>query len=127
MVYPSYMNKRKVSVGIVAFFMVAALLYGSTRNYGGGSVRALLVIENGGLTKYEADIPSGSSVFDLMTALNVPFEEQGGFVTSIKGISQDTGAGKYWVYYINGEYAPVGAADYIVQDGDEITWKLEGF
>ena len=121
------MNKKKVSVGIVAFFMVAAVLYGSTRNYGGGSVRAALIIENGGITRYEADLPSGSSVFDLMTACNIPFEEQGGFVTSINGISQDTDAGKYWIYYINGEYASVGAADYIVMDGDEITWKLEGF
>ena len=128
MVYPSNMNKNKVIVGVVIIVAVAAVLYGTTQRYAGqGKIEATLTIENGGITTHSAKITEGSNVLDLMTACNIPFEEDSGLVTSINGISQDADAGKYWLYYVNGEFAQVGAKDYIVQDGDEITWKLESF
>ena len=127
MVYPSNMDKKKIVVGIVVVVIVAAALYGSTQMFGGTTIEATLTIENGGTMTYSAEITEGSNVFDLMKACNVPFEEEGGFVTSIHNISQDTEAGKYWMYYINGELALVGAGDYIVQEGDHITWRLESF
>jgi hypothetical protein len=127
MVYPSNMDKKKIVVGIVVVVIVAAALYGSTQMYGGNTIEATLTIENGGTMTYSAELTGGSNVFDLMKACNVPFEEDGGFVTSINNISQDTEAGKYWIYYINGESALVGAGDYIVQEGDHITWRLESF
>lgn len=120
------MNKNKVIVGVVIIVAVAVVLYGTTQRYtSGGKIEATLIIENGGIIECDAEIAAGSNVFDLMNACGVPFEEEGGFVTSINGISQDTKAGKYWLYYVNGEFAQVGAGEYIVQDGDEITWKLE--
>lgn len=121
------MDKKKIVVGIVVVVIVAAALYGSTQMYGGNTIEATLTIENGGTMTYSAELTGGSNVFDLMKACNVPFEEDGGFVTSINNISQDTEAGKYWIYYINGESALVGAGDYIVQEGDHITWRLESF
>ena len=122
------MNKKKVGVGIIFLVLIGtSILYSGTRYYGQGTVTATLIIENGGIIRREADIPEGSNVLDLMKVCSIPFEEQGGFITSIGGISQDEAANKYWIYYINGEYAPVGAAEYIIQDGDEILWKLESF
>ena len=122
------MNKKKVGVGIIFLVLIGtSILYSGTRFYGQGTVTGMLIIENGGTIRREADIPEGSNVLDLMTVCGIPFEGQGGFVTSINGISQDEAANKYWIYYINGEYAPVGASEYIVQDGDEILWKLESF
>lgn len=32
---------------------------------------------------------------------------------------------KYWLYYVNGTSAPVGADAYVVQEGDSIEWKYE--
>lgn len=121
------MDTKKIVVGIVAVIIVAVALYGTAQKYGEGRVEAALIVENGGSTVRDARIAEGSTVFDLMIACGISFEEEGGFVTSINGISQDTEAGCYWVYYINGDFAPVGAGDYVVQEGDEITWKLECF
>ncbi len=33
------------------------------------------------------------------------------------------GVGGDWVYYVNGEYAGIGAADYYLENEDEIYWK----
>ncbi len=121
------MNRNKFIVaGIMAVVIVVAILIGATRDYGQGEIKATLIIENSGI-ECETVLSAGSTVFDLMTACKVPFEEEGGLVTSINGVSQDPSASKYWMYYINGELAPVGAGDYIVQNGDEIVWKLESF
>ncbi|MBU7012286.1 MAG: DUF4430 domain-containing protein [Theionarchaea archaeon] len=121
------MNKRKVIAGVVIIALIA-VVYGTTTMYTGeGEVTATLIIENGGTVTREATLPEGSTVFDLMTACRISFEEKGGLITSINGVSQDEDAGKYWLYYINGEFAQTGAGEYIVQEGDEITWKLESF
>ena len=32
---------------------------------------------------------------------------------------------KYWIYYVNGEMALVGAGDYVVQPGDRIEFRFE--
>ncbi len=114
-------------VGIVIIAVAAGALYYTTYRAAEGNVKATLIIENGERKVCEVSLAAGSTVFDLMTACGVPFEEEGGFVTSINGVSQDASAGLYWLYYINGEFAQVGAAEYIVQEGDEITWKLESF
>jgi hypothetical protein len=128
MVNPSNMDQKKIIVGVAVILVVAAAVYGSTQTYiDRGRIRASLIIENDSTITREARLDAGSTVFDLMTACSIPFEEEGGFVISINGIPQDTKAGLYWMYYINGELAPIGAAEYVVQDGDEITWRLEKF
>ncbi len=124
------MDKKKVIVGIVvAVVIVSAALY-STRPPGliPGEVNASLVIENGGTLRREAALPAGSNVEDLMKACGIPFEkEPSGFITSINGVSQDPSNGLYWIYYVNGVAGQVGASQYIVQEGDVITWKREKF
>jgi hypothetical protein len=128
MVYPSNMEPKKIVIGIVLVVAVAAIVYGVTQPFSGeGTITATVTIENENEITCTAGIPVGSNVFDLMTACNIDFEEDKGFVTSISGINQDAAANKYWIYYINGEMGQVGAKEYTVQDGDEITWKLESF
>jgi len=34
---------------------------------------------------------------------------------------------KYWQFYLNGEYPPIGADKCYVENGDLIEWKFEGF
>jgi Domain of unknown function (DUF4430) len=46
----------------------------------------------------------------------------GGFVQSIDGLSGDKSAKRDWFYYVNGQEANVGAADYSLSPGDVIQW-----
>lgn len=41
----------------------------------------------------------------------------GALVISINGVGPD------WVYYVNGQFAGVGAADYYLSNGDNVHWK----
>ena len=50
------------------------------------------------------------------------YGDMGMLVTSIGGRSG--GGGVYWQYWINGEYAQVGASAYEIRDGDRIEWRL---
>lgn len=48
----------------------------------------------------------------------------GEYVDSINGIVGGTD-GKYWLFYVNGEMAQIGAGEYITQTGDVIEWRFE--
>lgn len=52
-------------------------------------------------------------------------EADDGFVTKIDDFEQDPDNNKYWLYYINGESATVGANEYQLQEDDQIEWRLE--
>jgi hypothetical protein len=48
----------------------------------------------------------------------------GPFVEAIDGVQGGNG-GKYWLYYVNGKQAPVGAGVFKTKNGDTIIWKLQ--
>lgn len=64
-------------------------------------------------------VEEGDSVMDVLED-NFTVEENDGFVTSIDGVGQDTTKGIYWMYDVNGEMAQKGAAEQLVEEGDEI-------
>ncbi|MGP6139910.1 MULTISPECIES: DUF4430 domain-containing protein [unclassified Jeotgalibaca] len=72
----------------------------------------------------EIQVEEGAILLDVMKE-NYDIEETDGFITSIDGQEQDTEAGKYWLFDINGEMAPVGANETELQEGDVVEWKLE--
>lgn len=76
-------------------------------------------------TSTELEIVEGSNLLDIMEK-NYKIEETDGFINSIEGISQDEAEGKYWLFDVNGKAAPVGAADTILEAGDEVVWNLSG-
>lgn len=47
----------------------------------------------------------------------------GDMVEAVDGVKG--GDGRYWIYYVNGETAKVGASDYKLKEGDKILWRLE--
>lgn len=47
----------------------------------------------------------------------------GEYVVSING--EDGGGKKYWLYYVDGKQANVGAGEYQTKNGETIDWKLE--
>ena len=49
--------------------------------------------------------------------------EWGAFVTTIDYLEENTSEGKYWLYFINGDFAPVSAGAYELSHNDKIEWK----
>lgn len=74
----------------------------------------------------ELQVEEGDSVMDVMED-HYDIEEDGGLITAIDGVSQDTSKNLYWFYDINGEMAEVGAEKTIVKEGDTIEFRLETF
>lgn len=74
----------------------------------------------------EVEVEEGALLLDVMKEY-YEIEEADGFVSAINGHEQDTEAGKYWLYDVNGEMAEVGAAELELADGDLVEWKLEAF
>lgn len=72
----------------------------------------------------ELPIKEGAILLDVMKE-NFEVEEDGGFITSIEGVEQEEDEQKYWLYFINGEAASIGAGDYELTAGDEITFDLQ--
>lgn len=48
----------------------------------------------------------------------------GVYVDAVNGLRGGTN-NKYWMYYVNGELANIGAADYITVGGEIIEWRFE--
>lgn len=70
-------------------------------------------------------INDGENALDILTrSKQIATKEYsfGTLVESIEGVANGK-EGRYWLYYINGEEAQVGAAEYKVQVGDVIEWR----
>lgn len=86
--------------------------------------------------KYQAEIKSNSTAYDLMkmlqTTQNLKFnakeyEGMGVLVEEINGIKNDLENNKFWIYYINDAAAQEGISTYILQPNDVISWKFEAY
>lgn len=54
-------------------------------------------------------------------------QEASGLVVSIDGRKADDKKREYWGFYVNGEMASVGPAEYQTKDSDTIMWKIEKY
>ncbi|SIS55464.1 DUF4430 domain-containing protein [Salimicrobium salexigens] len=71
-------------------------------------------------------VEEGTVLMDAMEE-NFEVEEKDGFINGIEGISAEEGEKKAWVYDVNGEEAKVGAAEYEIEDGDEIHFDFQSW
>ncbi len=58
--------------------------------------------------------------------LELSFKEYPGtgiFIESIDNIGGDATNNKWWQYWVNGEYATIGAGDFQLKNGDSVEWK----
>lgn len=82
--------------------------------------------EDVGTITYQGE--SGKTALALLreNVEDVETEESsfGEYVTSINGVDGGTD-NKYWIFYVNGETAQVGAAEYETTPEDTIEWKFE--
>lgn len=86
---------------------------------------------NGDVQSFSEEVLlNGSTVFDVLKALErrygIPLETRnfpgiGVFIEAIHGVHNSNTS--YWQFWVNGEYAQVGAAQYVLQDGDKVLWK----
>ena len=83
--------------------------------------------------KYDAAVKPDSSVYDLMNSLKqegkISFSRKnysglGFFVEEINGVKNNP-AGENWLYYVNGQPAPVGISNYKLKIDDTIEWQYE--
>jgi len=86
------------------------------------------------IATYGVSVPEGSSVYDAMRIARDngrldfngrEFAGLGFFVEEVNGIAGDVENGMYWVYSVNGIEAQVGVSDYVLHDGDTVTWEYE--
>jgi hypothetical protein len=45
------------------------------------------------------------------------------FVTGVNGLNEDLSQGKFWQFWVNGQYAQVASNVYVLSDNDVIEWK----
>ena len=74
-------------------------------------------------TSKKMEVEEGTTVLELLKD-QYDVVEEGGYIVSINGMKQDEEAGKYWMYEVNDKQPTVGAAEYIVKDGDQVKWFL---
>jgi len=74
--------------------------------------------------------PGSQTVLETLQRLGIPITFQGSgvnaFITAINGVEANS-ASEFWAFYIDGEFAPLGAGSFIAEKGQQITWRLEQF
>ncbi len=73
----------------------------------------------------EVTVPEGTYLLDVMKDEYDITASEAGFISIIEGYEEDLAAERYWLYYHNDEMPSVGAADYELEEGDQIEWRLE--
>lgn len=82
------------------------------------------------ITDKEIAIEEGDILIDVMEEnFDIETEYDGTFITSIDGVAPAEGEEeeKGWVYFVNDEMALVGAAEYELTPGDEVTFDLQAW
>ena len=98
---------------------------------------ATIIIDygNGTITSYAVYTKNNTVYGFLMEAARIGgFDVKTTYYSSFDSLLVDTIGdktggedNKYWSYYINEEYGTIGADKQIVESGDVIEWKFEGF
>lgn len=69
----------------------------------------------------------GKDVLTLLKKSAQIRQDKSGMVISINGRKADNNKREFWAFYINGEQAQVGPADYQTKQNENIEWKIETY
>ncbi|MEM4735272.1 MAG: DUF4430 domain-containing protein [Candidatus Thorarchaeota archaeon] len=121
-----------MNTGALALILVAVTSVpwgGPVAQYGPAGENITLSIDFGNGTLIEYTGLSGPDVLNVtMSVANVSVRWYGDlvFVESINGIANDPAAGKWWQYWVNGQYGPIASNKYVLSDSDSVSWKRTG-
>ncbi len=100
-----------------------------------GNIRVTLVIDSGDRRlEFPVEIQENSTVFELLEQASSEHgfsfgysnnASYGVFVEELDGVKNSPRASKYWMYYVNGSYAGLGASSQLLSKGDVILWRYE--
>jgi len=135
------MNKLRKSV--IALAMLLLIVFGFTllksrsfsyKNQGTGlrqeAVANLKINIDGDFKSFDISPFVGRTALEATeakTQLITNGEGVNAFVTSIDGRVSDSQKNEFWEFNVNGSQAQVGAGSYIIQNHDEIEWKISNF
>lgn len=142
------MDKKTNWVGVISKFIVLVLVFAAgfaigadyagkeTTAPAGQAGTASITLDFGDRETTEIPetvVSAGDSVFDLLinSGADVEFRDFGGdlgiFIESINGVGKrQEDEGKWWQFWVNGEYAQTSASSIGVNPGDEILFKFTG-
>jgi len=119
---------KLVVIAIVVACLLAIPLSGCQSTPSGQiEVRVIVSQDNSTLIRNElVTLDNGSTAMDaLQQVANVETKYGGGFVGAIDGVhTQYPGTNKDWFYYVNEVSPNVGAAAYILHNGDVVHWDF---
>lgn len=119
--------KTIVTGGFTAAVLAAVVITAVTVNQ--NKLPATTAVQGAQASQQQSDdrvtfvATKGKNVLDqLKEHADVTTAQNGLLIDAVNGQKQD---GKQWSYYVNGQKAQVGAAEYVTQGGEKIEWKLE--
>lgn len=127
-------NKKILLLGGLVALAVGIFLFAKLKSFGEHSVStnetyyATLKIEGG--QTYDVSDFVGKTALEATESKVVVVANGTGenaFVTSISGQSADVKKREFWEFKVNGTQAQVGAGSYIIQNHDQIEWKITNY
>lgn len=98
------------------------------------TVNLRIDFDNGEIKSYDnIKIERDKTVFDLLKGVaeenNLEFsfreyQDLGALVESIDNVKNDFNNNKWWQFWVNGEYATIGASSFQLKEGDLVEWKF---
>ena len=75
----------------------------------------------------DVELDEGATAYDALVEaaddVNASETDYGMYVQGINGLAGgDHGDMSGWLYYVNGEMADVGCSEYVLEDGDVVSW-----
>lgn len=138
------MSERTKRIGIIFIILISVFGLGISFGYvlkpatetttlGDSEIVTNLTIDygNGDVQSFPNEmLLEGNSVLDQLKLIErrhgIIIESRaffgiGIFIEGIHGVRNTNVS--YWQYWVNGEYAKIGATQYILKDGDDVLWK----
>jgi len=123
-----------LTVFLFSAFLLAALLPGCVffkeKAFENGFLSVVVSVNNGSsIVSKTVLVKNGSTAFDVFnSSFNLSFTVHpvyGIYVTGINGLMEDSKAGKYWQYYVDGELAPVGVSSLVLTRNASLEFRFE--
>jgi hypothetical protein len=108
-------------LGFIAAVSVIGYLQIDKGQKSGEATLVISVFNNNQSHKYKFQNITALDLLELDNAVNVTFSSYGAFVNCVNEICSTSSY--YWLYYVNGQMAPVGADAYRVKDKDIVEFR----